>query len=198
MVKETSNSCSHNDFNHNIVNIMLTPPLNIHTSVPSKECSTGPLDARNKGACDHLDNNSRTHVCANITPVVEKGVSKVINEDNYRSNTVNYIPNTATLDSTVCGIASNIVESSHGLQNITSSNHTRLVKWISTKDSSPADRLYVEELNNGNLNVWLRELPDSDCTLLVITEKCILGTCVCQHKIGGISAQLRPCQLFVE
>ena len=60
------------------------------------------------------------------------------------------------------------------------------------------DQLYVEQTSNGNLQVWLRELPFLKSELLIITEQCVRGTCTCQHYLGGRPAQLPPCRLFVE
>ena len=195
---ESTESLIDKEINHTRINITNRPLLEIPISVTSKEGTTGSFYASDEGACHQSCSNNSTNVGAKNDLIVKVGMSNVISQDNSKINAYNYTPNSTTLDLTVCGITSNIVESSNCVCQHGSNSHTRLVRWCSTENRSHTDKLFVEELSKGNLNVWLRELPDSERVLLVVTKKCIFGTCLCQHLIGGRPAQLRPCGLFVE
>ena len=109
----------------------------------------------------------------------------------------NRTPIVIPLDST-SSITTQNVES--GIESSTNSyNGTGFTPiWRNLTDASTADRLYVVQLDNGNLNVWLKEFPDSEAKLLIITKNCVKGNCLCKHVIGDRPAQLHPCRLFVK
>ena len=118
----------------------------------------------------------------------------------------------ATLDSTVCSKLDIPNEVKRGNNNgngntnysnnigdiIRSSKSRIMPKWNRLSEATIEDRLYVEQLSNGTLQVWLRELPNSNPILLLVTEDCMRGICNCMHYTGGREAQLRPCRAFVE
>ena len=72
------------------------------------------------------------------------------------------------------------------------------VTWRGTGAESASDPLRVEQTADGRLRVTVSEQLSGPEYTFMVGRECVDGRCMCDHLIGGVVSQLKPCRFFAE